>query len=234
MALFVPPTTLGGDWITTLTSVAIYSVVTAGLGVLYGRVGMISLGQVACWRSASGRRRDSTPPATSPSRCSARHRRHHLRGRRPHRPTGHAAQRALSGTHHLDGAGAIERRARHARLPERRRRVHGPQGIIDLGEPPAGARPSWARATPPSTATWSSSLRCSSWWRSSHVREQARPCLGGDPGERARGARRRRQHHDVQDVGVRAGVVHDGRRRVPARLALRQPDRQLISPTSSR
>jgi branched-chain amino acid transport system permease protein len=36
-----------GDWIKTFTSVAIYSVVAAGLGVLYGRVGMISLGQVA-------------------------------------------------------------------------------------------------------------------------------------------------------------------------------------------
>src|SRR4029453_5628970 len=45
---------LGADWITTLTSVAIYSVVAAGFGLLYGRVGMISLGQVAllsigCW-----------------------------------------------------------------------------------------------------------------------------------------------------------------------------------------
>jgi branched-chain amino acid transport system permease protein len=47
VALFVLPATLGGDWITTLTSVAIYSVVAAGLVVLYGKVGMISLGQVA-------------------------------------------------------------------------------------------------------------------------------------------------------------------------------------------
>ena len=41
------PASLGCDWIKTLTSVAIYSVVAAGLGVLYGRVGMISLGQIA-------------------------------------------------------------------------------------------------------------------------------------------------------------------------------------------
>ena len=34
-------------WTKTFTSVAIYSVVAAGLGVLYGRVGMISLGQIA-------------------------------------------------------------------------------------------------------------------------------------------------------------------------------------------
>ena len=48
---------VGADWITTFTSVAIYSVVALGFGVLYGRVGMISLGQVAlltigCWIGA--------------------------------------------------------------------------------------------------------------------------------------------------------------------------------------
>jgi branched-chain amino acid transport system permease protein len=41
------PAFFGTDWITTFTSVAIYSVVALGFGVLYGRVGMISLGQVA-------------------------------------------------------------------------------------------------------------------------------------------------------------------------------------------
>src|SRR5205085_2857831 len=35
-----------GDWVSTFTTVAIYSVVAAGLGILYGRVGMISLGQI--------------------------------------------------------------------------------------------------------------------------------------------------------------------------------------------
>ena len=47
LALFVLPATLGSDWIKTFTAVAIYSVVAAGLVVLYGRVGMISLGQIA-------------------------------------------------------------------------------------------------------------------------------------------------------------------------------------------
>ena len=46
IALFVLPT-IGADWTTTFTSVAIYSVITLGLGLLYGRVGLISLGQVA-------------------------------------------------------------------------------------------------------------------------------------------------------------------------------------------
>lgn len=46
VALFFLPT-IGADWTTTFTSVAIYSVITLGLGLLYGRVGLISLGQVA-------------------------------------------------------------------------------------------------------------------------------------------------------------------------------------------
>ncbi len=46
IVLFVLPT-FGADWTTTFTSVAIYSVITLGLGILYGRVGLISLGQVA-------------------------------------------------------------------------------------------------------------------------------------------------------------------------------------------
>ncbi len=55
--LFGLPAFTGADWITTFTSVAIYSVVALGFGILYGRVGMISLGQVAlltvgCWVGA--------------------------------------------------------------------------------------------------------------------------------------------------------------------------------------
>jgi branched-chain amino acid transport system permease protein len=46
VVLFLIPLS-GGDWIKTFTGVAIYSVVAAGLGILYGRVGMISLGQIA-------------------------------------------------------------------------------------------------------------------------------------------------------------------------------------------
>ncbi|HEY7603980.1 MAG TPA: branched-chain amino acid ABC transporter permease [Gaiellaceae bacterium] len=52
--LLALPELFGSAWITTFTSVAIYSIVALGFGVLYGRVGMISLGQVAllsigCW-----------------------------------------------------------------------------------------------------------------------------------------------------------------------------------------
>jgi branched-chain amino acid transport system permease protein len=53
-ALLGLPQLAGADWIITFTSVTIYSIVAAGFGLLYGRVGMISLGQVAllsvgCW-----------------------------------------------------------------------------------------------------------------------------------------------------------------------------------------
>ena len=54
LALFGVPRIAGADWITTSTSIAIYAVAALGFGILYGRVGMISLGQVAllslgCW-----------------------------------------------------------------------------------------------------------------------------------------------------------------------------------------
>jgi branched-chain amino acid transport system permease protein len=45
--LFALPQFVGADWITTFTSVAIYSIAALGFGILYGRVGMISLGQIA-------------------------------------------------------------------------------------------------------------------------------------------------------------------------------------------
>ena len=53
-AIFGLPALFGSDWITTFTSVIVYSIVALGFGLLYGRVGMISLGQVAllsigCW-----------------------------------------------------------------------------------------------------------------------------------------------------------------------------------------
>jgi branched-chain amino acid transport system permease protein len=47
LAIFAIPEFVGADWITTFTSVAIYSVAAAGFSLLYGRVGMISLGQIA-------------------------------------------------------------------------------------------------------------------------------------------------------------------------------------------
>ena len=47
LALFAVPELIGIYWVKILTAAAIYSVVALGLGLLYGRVGMVSLCQVA-------------------------------------------------------------------------------------------------------------------------------------------------------------------------------------------
>jgi branched-chain amino acid transport system permease protein len=41
------PAMLSGYWVTVMTSVAIYTVVALGLGILMGRTGLVSLGQIA-------------------------------------------------------------------------------------------------------------------------------------------------------------------------------------------
>jgi branched-chain amino acid transport system permease protein len=47
IALFVAPVILDTFWITNLTQMAVFAVVAASAGLLYGRVGLVSLGQVA-------------------------------------------------------------------------------------------------------------------------------------------------------------------------------------------
>ena len=68
----------------------------------------------------------------------------------------------------------------------------------------------------------------------SHIRAPAGAGLGGDPPERARGADGRRQRQALQDVGVRAGLVHHRRRRRPARLELSTSSTSIEFPTSTR
>ena len=47
LALFVVPHVFGVYWVKILTAAAIYSITALGLGILYGRVGMVSLCQIA-------------------------------------------------------------------------------------------------------------------------------------------------------------------------------------------
>jgi branched-chain amino acid transport system permease protein len=47
LVLFALPARLSAYWISVVTQVSIFSVVSLGLGILIGRVGMVSLGQVA-------------------------------------------------------------------------------------------------------------------------------------------------------------------------------------------
>ena len=61
------PAVLSPYWVRVAQAITIYSVVAAGLAILYGRVGMISLCQIALlgvggWVSASARLRHRAPP----------------------------------------------------------------------------------------------------------------------------------------------------------------------------
>ena len=47
VAFFVAPAVLDSFWISNLTQMAVFSIVAASAGMLYGRVGLVSLGQVA-------------------------------------------------------------------------------------------------------------------------------------------------------------------------------------------
>jgi branched-chain amino acid transport system permease protein len=54
LGFFVIPATLGDFWVRNFTQTAIFAIVAASAGMLYGRVGLVSLGQVApygigCW-----------------------------------------------------------------------------------------------------------------------------------------------------------------------------------------
>ena len=226
VVLFVLPAVLGGDWIKTLTGVAIYAVVAAGLVTLYGRVGMISLGQIALlaigtWTATrlSLRHGPAVPGA------AARHRRDHLRRRRADRPAGTAAERPLPRAHHADGGRRRERRADDDQLPERRRRLHrATPRRVDLSGLAARRRPGIAGGD---TAYYRYTIVvCALMFLliAAALRLEARARLGVDPRERAGGARGGREHRPLQALGVRAGVVHDRRGGLPAGRAARPAD----------
>ncbi len=230
LAVIVVPEIAGADWITTSTSVAIYSVVALGFGILYGRVGMISLGQVAlltigCWIGARLSYATSLPfPVllllTGALTCVIGV----LVGLPALRLSGlylalitlmfaGATTIFLSVTDFPNGGGgwsgvsvgghADDEHAAgaSAELGDRRRRVlslHGDRGSHPV---PARARPR---------------------------RGQARARLGDDSRERAGCDRRRRQHHALQALGVRARLVRHGRRGLPARRAGRRAARDHV------
>src|ERR1700755_3101275 len=54
LALFALPPLMSGYYTVTMTQVAIYSIVTLGLGLLVGRVGLYSLGQLAVLTIGAG------------------------------------------------------------------------------------------------------------------------------------------------------------------------------------
>ena len=149
----------------------------------------------------------------------------HDGGGRAHRAARAPAARPVPGADHADVRGRDHRRAGHGELPERRPRLHrlqrrpaahpaDPQaqhrverpGLLPLlghrrdRDVPAGPGPH---------------------------ENQTRPGLGGDPAERGGRAGRGHQHHAVQALGLRPGLVHHrrGRRRAGRRGALPVLDR---------
>ena len=222
------------------TSVAIYSVVALGFGILYGRVGLISLGQVAlltigCWIGTRLSLRD----VAARSRCSCslpvaltcRDRRSSS-GCRALRLSGlylalitlmfaGATTIVLAVTDFPNGGGGFTGRSA--------------TGALTTSTPPV-RRPSWAIADVAFYRYTVDRLRDPVPARAPPCRRQAGTRLGRDSRERAGGACRRRQHHALQALGVRARVIRHRRRGLPARGAGRRaagdhlPDAGLAHP----
>ena len=123
------PEFLGADWITTLTSIAIYSVAALGFSILYGRVGMISLGQIAlltigCWIGTRLSYGTSLPFPLLLLAAGGTH----GRDRDARRTAGPAPLGDLPRPDHADVRRRHDHRPGGDRLPERRRRLHRPLG----------------------------------------------------------------------------------------------------------
>ena len=111
IALFALPALLDSYWLQIMTAVAIYSIVTLGLGLLIGRVGMVSLCQfvlmaVGAWVALRLELRHVAPVPDA----RAHRRRHHRCGRRADRPAGAPSVGPVPGADHADG-----RRRHHRR-----------------------------------------------------------------------------------------------------------------------
>ena len=216
LVLFALPARMSAYWTTSSPQVAIFSVVALGLGLLIGRVGMVSLGQIAvlalgAWVGAAAAA--SRPALPFPIVLLLTGLITMVLGTL----VGLPALR-LSGLYlaliTLMLAGAITVVLTATNFP------NGGEGFLghaenDFGNP-AVRRPAIAETDPAyfryTVIVAACSCSCSRCARA----RQARARVGGDPPERARGAGRRRQHHALQAVGVRARLVHDRRGRRPA------------------
>ena len=224
--MFVLPAVTGSDWVKTFTSVAIYSVVALGLGVLYGRVGMISLGQIgllAIGTLDGDAAQLRLPPSVSGA--APRHRGDHLRGRGAGRTAGSAALGPLPGVDHADVRRRREHRPDRDQLPERRQRLHRSHDQRSTSR--ASRRSDGPAGAAGDTAYYRYVVVvCALMFLLALVHVAARPGRAwasireSEPAALAGG----RERDALQAVGVRARVVHDGRRRVPARLAVRPAD----------
>ena len=135
-ALFGLPQLMSGYYTGYMTLVAIYSIVTLGLGLLVGRVGLYSLGQgavlqIGAWTGArllfaTGQPFPLVMIEAGLVTMADRHR---------DRPARDAAARPVPGADHADVRGRHHGDPGHGELPQRRRRLHRVQR--QLGAHPA-------------------------------------------------------------------------------------------------
>ena len=119
--LLAVPSLLSAYWLKVLTGAAIYSVVALGLNVLMGRVGLVSLGQIAvlalgAWVAAKLMFSTSMPFPLVLLFAGLITMVLGTLGR----PAGAASERALPGADHADDGRGDHGRARDHELPERR------------------------------------------------------------------------------------------------------------------
>ena len=191
---------------------------------------MISLGQIAIlaigtWTATRLALLDRHPVPVA----VARHRRRHLRRRRADRPAGAPAQRPVPGSDHADGGRRRERRADHDRLPERRRRLHRPH------RRPSTSR-GWSRSAGPASPRATPRyyryviVVCALMFLLIAAHFAGKPGRAwasireSEPAALAAGV----NIVALQALGVRSGLVHHRRGRLPAGCAGRPAERLRI------
>ena len=157
-ALTVLPMLLGAYWIKILTATAIFAIVALGLNVLFGRVGLVSLGQIALLSIAAwiGARFFFLTGLPFPVVLLMTGVLTGVVGTLVGLPA-LRLQRPLSGADHADVRRAGHDRPADHGLPERR-----PAASSGIPTPRQEARPSGARASPKATMR-SIATRSSSW-----------------------------------------------------------------------
>ena len=223
LVFFLIPHIVGIYWVKILTAAAIYSVVALGLGLLYGRVGMVSLCQIAllalgAWVATRLLYGTGLPfPIVLLMAGLATGVIGVLVGLPALRVSGlHLALITLM------FAGAITLVLGLIHFPNGGK---GFLGQLSLGEfqgfgqhPPARDRGGGHRVL----SLHGRRRRADVPARALAGGLEAGQGLGCDPRERARSARGGCEHHAVQALGIRARVVHDRRRRRPPRRQRRR------------
>ena len=170
LVLFVLPSVLSLYWIDVLIGMAVYSIVTLSLGLLMGRVGLVSLGQIAilalgAWVAA---RLDFATSLPFPLVLLASGLITMVLGTLVG-PARAAAERPLPRAHHAHARRCDQRRAERDELPQRRGRLPRPHRVVvrQRRRAPARHRPERPRLLPLHGRSSPRSCSCIALW---HVR----------------------------------------------------------------